>query len=71
MTPTHPLGLTSHPEWPKVRERVTQNAIAQQREHQASIRSNRMSGVRAIILGLMAVGLALAWVGDAVAEVLS
>jgi len=71
MTPTHPLGLTWHPEWKTVRDRQTANAIAQQRDYQASIRSNRMSGVRAIILGLMAVGLALAWVGDAVAEVLS
>jgi hypothetical protein len=45
MTPTHPLGLTSHPEWPKVRERVTQNAIARQREHQAAIR-DRFPAIR-------------------------
>lgn len=33
----HPLGLTAHPEWSKVRQRVTENAIAQQRAYQAGV----------------------------------
>jgi hypothetical protein len=31
------MGVTFNPEWAKVRQRVTENAIAQQRAHQAAM----------------------------------